>query len=197
MTDGSTSRSESTRRILAIISLQLAIVALLILLAVQYGWMHDVPHPLSPLFGDNDIESFAKGIAAFNFIGLSGDDATNEPSIFAVILEVAIWSFAGVLARQEYTLAQIVVRDREFSLLKEVSRLIGDASMGVAIAIAVVAFLRSTQFVNMTLKTADIGSIAAISFILGFYHGDTRRLLGSLQRRVAASVRDDEDEASE
>lgn len=183
----------TARRILAIIGFQLALVGLLILLAIQYSWMHNVPHPLSPFIGEDTIESYAEGIASFNFIGHLADGPTTGPSIFAVILEVAIWSFAGVLARLEYNLAQIVLRNRDFSFLKEISRVIGDASMGVAIAIAVVAFLQSTQFVNMTLRNADIGTIGAISFILGFYHEDTRRLLGSLHRRVAGKLRDEDE----
>jgi hypothetical protein len=64
--------------------------------------------------------------------------------------------------------------------------------MGGAIAMAVVAFLRSTSLnvgsVNLTLATADIELIIAISFILGFYHEDTRRLLGSFQKNITRSV---------
>ena len=59
--------------------------------------------------GEDTIESYAEGIASFNFIGHLADGPTTGPSIFAVILEVAIWSFAGVLARLEYNLAQIVL----------------------------------------------------------------------------------------
>lgn len=184
-------RGQATHRILVIIGFQLALVALLILLGIQYSWMHNVPHPLSPIFGDATIDTYAEGITNFNFVGRTDG---NPPSIFAVILEVAIWSFAGVLARLEFNLAQIVVHNREFSFLKELSRIIGDASMGVAIAIAVVAFLWSTEFVNMTLKDAEIGSIGAISFILGFYHEDTRRLLGSLRHQMPGRVRDENGE---
>lgn len=52
----------------------------------------------------------------------------------------------------------------------------------------VIAFLRAAQLsignAELTLKTASIEFIAATAFILGFYHEDTRRLLGSFHRRV-------------
>lgn len=63
--------------------------------------------------------------------------------------------------------------------------------MGVAIAIAVIFFLRATEFtigtVNLTLKTAGIELIAALAFILGFYHNDTRQLLGNIRERVSGT----------
>ena len=68
--------------------------------------------------------------------------------------------------------------------------------MGAAIAVAAVALLWSTQFVNLTLRTADIAAIVAISFILGFYHEDTRRLLAKFRDRIsgiASETKSDEE----
>jgi hypothetical protein len=171
--------------VLMVISIQLIVLILMVLLTMQYSWLHNVPHILSPLFGYQDIDSFAKAIANYNFVGVNSP--TDEPSIFAVVLEVAIWSLAGVLARSEYYLSQIVVKRKQFVMLESISKLISDGAMGIAIAIAVILFLRATEFVNISLRNADVASIAAISFILGFYHEDTRRLLGSFRRKISES----------
>lgn len=86
MTDLATPLTKLTsHRILAIIGFQLALVALLVLLGIQYSWLHNVPHPLSPFFGGVTIDSYVEGISNFDFIGKS---AEVPPSIFAVILEV-------------------------------------------------------------------------------------------------------------
>jgi energy-converting hydrogenase Eha subunit B len=84
------------------------------------------------------------------------------------------------------------MRGGKFSILEALTKLFADSMMGVSVAIAVVAFLRTTEFANLSLKSADIGSIIAISFILGFYHEDTRRLLGSFQKRISGAARESE-----
>lgn len=177
--------------VLSVVGLQTIVLFLMILLTMQYSWLHNVPHILSPLFGNRNVDSFADAIANYNFVGVKS--ATDEPSIFAVVLEVAIWSLAGVLARSEYYLSQIVIRKRQFHLLETISKLISDASMGIAIAIAVVLFLRATEFLDLSLKNANVASIAAISFILGFYHEDTRRLLGNFRRKITESAEENKD----
>jgi hypothetical protein len=177
--------------VLSVVGLQIIVLILMILLTMQYSWLHNVPHIMSPLFGNKNVDSFVDAIADYNFVGVKS--ATGEPSIFAVVLEVAIWSLAGVLARSEYYLSQIVIRKRQFHLLETISKLISDASMGIAIAIAVVLFLRATEFLDLSLKNANVASIAAISFILGFYHEDTRRLLGSFRRKITESAEENKD----
>lgn len=177
--------TRTNKDVLAVIGIQILVLLLMILLTMQYSWLHSVPHILSPLFGNQDIDEFADAIANYNFVGVTVEGG--KPSIFAVVLEVAIWSLAGVLARSEYFLAQIVVSKKPFNFWETSSKLISDGSMGIAIAIAVVLFLRATQFVNLSLENADVASIAAISFILGFYHEDTRRLLGSFRRKISQS----------
>jgi hypothetical protein len=105
-----------------------------------------------------------------------------------VVIEVAIWSLEGVLARSEYYLSLIVFKKKKFNFWETSSKLISDGAMGIAIAIAVVLFLRATEFLELSLQNANIASIAAISFILGFYHEDTRRLLGSFRRKISEST---------
>lgn len=174
------------RDVLSVIFMQILVLVVMILLTLQYSWLHNVPHILSPLFGGNNIDAFATAISNYDFVGVTVKGA--QPSIFAVVLEVAIWSLAGVLARSEHYLSQIVVKKKSFYFWETASKLISDGAMGIAIAIAVVLFLRATQFVNLSLQNADVASIAAISFILGFYHEDTRHLLSNFRRKLSSSA---------
>jgi hypothetical protein len=177
--------------VLAVIFMQFIVLAIMILLTMQYSWLHNVPHILSPLFGSRDIASFTEAIAKYDFVGVSQENPT--PSVFAVVLEVAIWSLAGVLARSEFYLSQIVVKKKQFNFFESTSKLISDASMGIAIAIAVVLFLRAMEFVGLSLQNANVATIAAISFILGFYHEDTRRLLGGFRMKISQTTKDSKD----
>jgi hypothetical protein len=177
------------RRVLSILGLQILIILLLIGVVTIYGRLHHIPAGFNAFY-IKDIQSFSERVATFDFIGVGPDKP--EPNFYSIVLEVFFWSWLGVLARDLYYLTNIAVRRKEFSLLESISKVVGNTAMGVAIAIAVVAFLRSTEFsignVNLTLKTANIELIGAISFILGFYHEDTRRLLGSFQKRVSGAV---------
>jgi hypothetical protein len=178
------------RDVLSVIFMQILVLVVMILLTLQYSWLHNVPHILSPLLGGDNIDAFATAIANYDFVGVTVKGT--QPSIFAVVLEVAIWSLAGVLARSEYYLSQIVVKKKLFHFWETASKLISDGAMGIAVAIAVVLFLRATQFVNLSLQNADVASIAAISFILGFYHEDTRHLLSNFRRKLSQSADESE-----
>ena len=137
----------------------------------------------------------AEGFANFDFVGVSPENP--EPSFLALAFEVLGWSAVGVLARSEYCITRRIARGENFDLLETISKLIGDFAMGVSIAVAVVAFLRSTEFVTLSLKSAGIEAIAAISFILGFYHEDTRRLLGPVKEAIPAFCWGDENERTD
>lgn len=171
------------KRISTILALQALLMALLLIWGTVYAFAHNVPS-IYDFF--QNTQSYYEAIANYNFLGVGPENP--QPSLIAVIYEVVVWSFAGILARQQYYLTQLVIRRKDIRILEIISMLIGNAAMGVSIAIAVVAFLRTTEFVNLSLKTADIGSIVAISFILGFYHEDTRRLLGSFQKRISGTA---------
>jgi hypothetical protein len=86
-----------------------------------------------------------------------------------------------------------VVKKKQFNFFESTSKLISDASMGIAIAIAVVLFLRAMEFVGLSLQNANVATIAAISFILGFYHEDTRRLLGGFRMKISQTTKDSKD----
>ncbi|MCP4359411.1 MAG: hypothetical protein GY796_15480 [Chloroflexi bacterium] len=179
------------KRTRSIIVLQLAVAILLLSISFGYAFMHRVPHGFSVwiyLIVNGSLEGFnSPGVAEFNFVGVNENFPL--PSFYSLVMEVFAWSFAGVLARSEYYLTQIAIRREEFHMSESISKIIGDTSMGVSIAIAVVAFLTATTLtigqVELTLRTASIELIGAISFILGFYHEDTRRLLGSFQKKVS------------
>ena len=177
-------KEKNTNRVSSVILLQLILGGCFFLMGIIYGWMHKIPDIITFIQGKG-IEDYYEAIANFNFIGIS--ENIPEPSIFAVMLEVGAWSFFGVLARSEYYLTQLVIQKKKIQILETISKIIGETAMGVFTAVAVVAFLWSTEFVNLTLRTADIGSIMAISFILGFYHENTRRLLGNFQKAVSVT----------
>lgn len=178
-TKSESERKRDRRSVLSAIGLQvffLACMVLLSLLAAQgHGYDWPIPSP----------QDFAR----FDFIGVGPDNP--EPTFLAVAFEVLFWSAFGVLARSEYYVTQLVIKRGEFDALETASKLIGDFARGIAMAIAVVALLRSTEFVTLSLRTAGIDVIAAISFILGFYHEDTQQLLGTFRARFAHSTGDD------
>ena len=172
-------------RVASIIVLQVLLAIALFFFNWFYGMIHNVPSFMSILFA-YDVEDFAERVNAYNFIGVTS--AATAPSFYAIFVEVFFWASAGVLARSEFYLTQIVFRQQPISILSVISKVIGDCAMGVSIAMAVIAFLESTQFLNLTLKGANIETIAAISFILGFYHEKARYLLEGFQKRVSGTA---------
>lgn len=175
-------RTQHQRRkhALAAITLQILIALSMLLLSMYYNRLHNIGWPFAS----------AEEIASYNFVGVELGNL--QPSPAAILIEVIVWSLLGVMARSEYNITHTLVQGEEFKVLESISRLIGDHAMGMAVAVAVVALFRSAELniaqVNLTLKTANIESIIAISFILGFYHEDTRRLLGSFQKGIAGDI---------
>jgi hypothetical protein len=165
-----------SRRTLTALVLQLFIVGAMVTISLVAALAHGYHWPIPT----------AEEFAEFNFVGVGPQNP--EPTFISVAFEVLAWSAFGVLARSQYYLTQLIVRHKDFRTLETLSKLVGDITMGISISIAVVAFLRSTEFVNLTLRTASIDVIAAISFILGFYHESTRGLLGSFRDRIAKST---------
>ena len=97
-----------------------------------------------------------------------------------------------MLAHSEYSLTQLVVTRKDFDALEQMSKIIGELIMGVSITVSVIAVSRSVELnvaqISVSLKAANIETIIAISFILGYYHGQTRRLLGAIQKRVTETA---------
>jgi hypothetical protein len=174
-----------------IIVLQVVIVVVLFGMATTYGIQHHAKLGILSLLSGPDPEE----IANFNFVGVTPSNP--DPSFIAVMIEAMMWSLAGVLARHLYDLTQIIIKRNLVDPLETISRLIGESSMGVAIAMAVVAFLQTVQIANLTLKGAGIESVGAISFILGFYHESARGLLKGFQKRLSQANKDDQESAAE
>jgi len=156
----------------------------------SYAEIHGIQNVFQTGYDENQgFQAFNEQVATFNFIGITSD--TQSPSFFSVWVEVFIWSLLGVMARQLYYLTTVAVKNRKFEFLKSISKIVGEIAMGVAIAIAVISFLRTVQLsignVDLTLKTANIELIGALAFILGFYHEDTRKLLGNFREQVTKS----------
>ncbi len=171
--DDKKSQFQRHKHILAAIMLQIVVIMSILLLWVYYHQLHDMEWPVASV----------EDIASYDFVGVEPDNP--QPSPLAVLNEVIVWSLLGVMARSEFHITYVLARGKEFGILENISRLIGDHAMGSAIAVAVVALLRSTEVtiaqVSLTLGTANIESIIAISFILGFYHEHTRQLLGTFR----------------
>jgi len=174
-----------------IIGLQVLIVVFLFGMVTAYGTQHRAKLGLSGLLSGPDPEE----IANFNFVGVTPDNP--DPSFIAVMIEAMMWSLAGVLARHLYDLTQIIIKRNLVDPLETISRPIGESAMGVAIAMAVIAFMQTVQIANLTLKGAGIESVGAISFILGFYHESARGLLKGFQKRLSQANKDDQESAAE
>lgn len=127
-------------------------------------------------------------VAAFDFVGGSGPEG---PSIWAVLLECAAWSFAGFVARAQYFLTLLALgKVQSMPLIQVGSKLIGEAAAGISIAVALVALLWSSELtvleIQMSLRNVGVGSVIAVSFVLGFFHDDSREILRRAGSRLFA-----------
>jgi hypothetical protein len=167
---------EPSKGLWRLVALQGILLVVIILVGKPHTLLHNMDWPIPT----------ASQVAAFDFVGR---DAGKLPSIWAVILETAAWSFLGVMARAEYRLARTARSGAaDFSALRAVSQLFGDAAAGISIAVALVALIWSSELkfldFKIALKDAGIGSIIAVAFILGFFHDKTQALLRKSQERL-------------
>jgi len=169
-------RKPGRRRVLSAIGVQVVLLACMALLSWLAALAHGYDWPIPS----------AEDFASFDFIGVGPDNP--EPSFLAVAIEVLAWSAFGVLARSQYYVTRLITDHEDFSTLEIISVLIGNFARAIAMATAVVALLRSTEFVTLSLKTAGIDVIAAISFILGFFHEHTFELLEGFRARLATDT---------
>ena len=172
--------SQSRRRILLGVTLQIIVLAMMAIVSLLYYRTHSLSWPFPS----------TEEVTNFNFIGVA--PGKPEPSFLAVIIEIFLWSATGVLAKSEYSLTQLIVTRKDFDAFEQMSKIIGELIMGVSITISVIAFFRSVELnvaqISLSLKAANIETIIAISFIFGFYHDQTRRLLGVIQKRVTETA---------
>ncbi|HMV84744.1 MAG TPA: hypothetical protein PKA34_16565 [Blastocatellia bacterium] len=158
-----------------IVILQAVIAVLTLLVGKPHTMLHQMNWPFpSP-----------EQVAQFNFIGIAGNTV---PSIWSVLLETTAWSFLGVMARTEYKLARMLQHRKPVSIATAMGQIFGDAAAGISIAVALVALLWSSELkvidIKLTLKDAGIGSIIAVSFVLGFFNDRTQKFLGLIQGKL-------------
>jgi hypothetical protein len=167
---------QGNRFVFTVISIQVILFIAMISVTICNGIFHQVNWPFPTV----------EQLASYNFVGVTPQNP--DASSASVLIEAIMWGLAGVLARIEYSLTQIVVERHKIEVLEIVSNTIGDIAMGVSITVVVIALLRAVEFnvsdINVSLKTANIESIIAISFMLGFYHENTRKILGVFQRKI-------------
>lgn len=151
-------------------------LALITLLAGKpHTMLHEMDWPLPK----------GEQVAAFDFVGAVEG---SPPSVWAVLLETAAFSFLGIMARLMYQLTQTAMAGVcEFSYLRATSRLLGYSAAGIAMPVALVALLWSSEItlldVHFTLRDAGVGSIIAVSFVLGYFHDDTLKVLRRTKER--------------
>lgn len=165
-------RTSGDRGLAKLLLFQLGIAVVVLLAGKPHTAVHgmDWPFPTS------------EQVASFDFVGrVPGEEA----SIFAVLMETMAWSFLGVFTRAMYRLAVFAKTNEQFAVMPVAIRLLGEAAAGISIAVALVALLWSSELkvvdITISLKDAGIGSIIAVSFVLGFFHENTVQLLGRVQ----------------
>ena len=121
----------------------------------------------------------------YDFLARSVDDKT--ASSMAVMIEVFVWSLIGVMARSEYLLSRVLTENKRIGIMEMICSLIGEAASGIAIAVVVIFFLRT---IGILSRDANIETIAAFAFILGFYIEHTQNILSSLRDRVLSLEKD-------
>jgi hypothetical protein len=121
---------------------------------------------------------------SFGFVG-----GVRNPA--SIIIEVFIWSLVGVNSALAYSSGRDIIRKR-FRFLRYLTLWISTVVFAQGVAVAVILSLQVISLniggIEITLANASIETIIAISFILGFYHNDARRLLGSLRGRIVTGM---------
>jgi len=138
-------------------------------------------------FDPEGIKSFAE----FNYVGYPFQ--TNEPTAASMWIEIIFWSYVGVVASQVYYITQLISQDKpKFEAGRYFMRAFGIITRATALGTAIIFLLRIVTLtigpVTISLREADIQTIMAISFIVGFYNEDTERILKRLWKRAAQTL---------
>ncbi|MBI4789428.1 MAG: hypothetical protein HY782_20555 [Chloroflexi bacterium] len=130
------------------------------------------------IHGVTDVETLAK----IDFIG--------GGSPVGVVIKVLYWSAIGALAKQAFSLGQLLNCGR-FNLMQcLVTNLLNLLSVPI-IAVAIIMFFRITKLsigsLQLTLEQADVKLVIVLSILLGFFGEDARRYLGKIRERVMSA----------
>ena len=138
------------------------------------------------LHGIRIIELFTQpqAIWSFNFVGGSANPAS-------IGIEIWTWTLIGVNCRLAYISSQAIIRGK-FDILKYLVKWISTSLFSWGIAVAVIFSFQVVALnlggIEITLANASIETIIAISFILGFYYDEARKLLGNLRGQIVAGA---------
>ncbi|MFN8489483.1 MAG: hypothetical protein U0350_18010 [Caldilineaceae bacterium] len=106
---------------------------------------------------------------------------------FAMGVEIFTWSIIGVNCRMAYIVGQVII-NKQFSFGKNLVICSSAQLFGPGISLAVIFCLQiievSVAGVHITLANAPIETVVAISFILGFYFEDARKLLDRVRGQL-------------
>jgi hypothetical protein len=141
---------------------------------------------LALLHGINllDLLRQQQTVSAFDFIG-------GNANAFSIGTEIVYWTLMGVICQMAYQSGRTIIRG-QFDFWRSVFSWIGISLYAVGIAIAVIFSLKVVSLnigdIKITLASAPIEVIIAISFILGFYSEESRRLLGRLRGKIVTGM---------
>ncbi len=117
-------------------------------------------------------------------------------------VEIIFWSYVGVAASQVYFLSRLIVQKKEeYQAGFYMIRAFGIIIRAVALSTAIIFLLRivtiSVGPVTIDLRQADVQTVIAISFVVGFYNEDTERALRRMWKRAAQTIGAGPDPADE
>lgn len=141
-------------------------------------------------FHSIDFVNMFKGqvtLVEFGFIG-------GSPNPFSIGIEIIAWSTFGVNCQMAYLAGRAVMRG-QFGFLKYLIRWISTSLFAWGIAVAVIFSLQVVSLkvsgIEITLADASIETIIAISFVLGYFNEEARKLLGNLRGKIAVGLEDE------
>lgn len=113
---------------------------------------------------------------------------------FSIGMEILFWSLIGVICQMAYLSGQMMVKGQfEFGkyFIMWISTSLFAGGVAHAVIFALLVIKLSIAGIEITLENAPISTIIAISFILGFYNQEARRLLDKLRGKITAGFEDD------
>ena len=126
----------------------------------------------------------------FNYVGYPFPN--NEPTAAAMWVEIIFWSYVGVAASQVYAISQLISLKMPFEAGRYLIRTFGIVIRAVALSTALIFLLRIVTLtvgpVAVDMRQADIQTVIAVSFVIGFYNEDTERVLRKIWKQVAQTV---------
>ncbi len=161
----------------------MTVIVVIFWIVVLYLWL--LAHGVRSELFLHPTSEFLTNLAKFDFLGKTAENP--DPSILSLNVEIVMWTILGVVIRTIYSI-NVAIRQHKFFLLPQLIKWVGDMLMAAGISEAVIMFLSITSFsigtTDVTLEKANYKTVAAIAFILGFYHNDARHLLSTFRKKL-------------